>query len=119
VQYIDGVVVIIGAVVFHEPATTETHTLSLQDALPISPASASTAMTSSQASPSRAWPSTRRAPATARARSRRRPTGSARTPPATRSEEHTSELQSRENLVYRLLLEQKNRIFSSRKILDK
>src|SRR5690606_40225261 len=31
-----------------------------------------------------------------------------------RSEEHTSELQSRENLVCRLLLEQKNRMLSSR-----
>src|SRR5690606_40656923 len=31
-----------------------------------------------------------------------------RRPPCTRSEEHTSELQSRENLVCRLLLEKKN-----------
>src|SRR5690606_41214498 len=33
---------------------------------------------------------------------------SGRRPPSTRSEEHTSELQSRENLVCRLLLEKKN-----------
>src|SRR5690606_40709629 len=32
-----------------------------------------------------------------------------RSPPAGRSEEHTSELQSRENLVCRLLLEKKNK----------
>src|SRR5690606_40150745 len=32
----------------------------------------------------------------------------ASSPPGTRSEEHTSELQSRENLVCRLLLEKKN-----------
>src|SRR5690606_42165760 len=37
-----------------------------------------------------------------------RPTGPAREAP--RSEEHTSELQSRENIVCRLLLEKKNRI---------
>src|SRR5690606_41894055 len=38
-----------------------------------------------------------------------RPSPSSRsTFPATRSEEHTSELQSRENLVCRLLLEKKN-----------
>src|SRR5690606_40314576 len=38
---------------------------------------------------------------------RRRPDG----PPAGRSEEHTSELQSRENLVCRLLLEKKKNIY--------
>src|SRR5690606_40905831 len=38
---------------------------------------------------------------------------------AARSEEHTSELQSRENLVCRLLLEKKNRInLDKRSILD-
>src|SRR5690606_40330303 len=34
-----------------------------------------------------------------------------------RSEEHTSELQSRENLVCRLLLEKKNKIISNYKII--
>src|SRR5436305_12035877 len=72
---------------FNGPATTEIYTLSLHDALPIwrSPRSGpgSTA--------ARPGPTT--AP---RPRSRRR-----------RSEEHTSELQSRPHLVCRLLLEKK------------
>src|SRR6266498_4075095 len=51
----------------------------------------------------------------ARARSRRRRLGAARRLPRARrdprrSEEHTSELQSRPHLVCRLLLEKKNRI---------
>src|SRR5690606_39285507 len=37
-------------------------------------------------------------------------------PPAGRSEEHTSELQSRENLVCRLLLEKKNKKKKHKKI---
>src|SRR5688572_32530640 len=73
---------------FNDPATTEIYTLSLHDALPISPASAS--------------------------RISRRPSDSARVAPATtsstsRSEEHTSELQSQSNLVCRLLLEKKKK----------
>src|SRR5258707_9871836 len=40
---------------------------------------------------------------------RRRRISSSRTSPPTRSEEHTSELQSRQYLVCRLLLEKKNR----------
>src|SRR2546427_13046875 len=72
---------------FNDTATTEIYTLSLHDALPISLASRS---------PS---PSAMGMPSTSR-RS---------TPPAssTRSEEHTSELQSQSNLVCRLLLEKK------------
>src|SRR2546421_5883210 len=69
---------------FNDTATTEIYTLSLHDALPISrkPASQPTSACS-----------------TARPASRsRRPT---------RSEEHTSELQSRSDLVCRLLLEKK------------
>src|SRR5207302_8501545 len=67
---------------FNDPTPTEIYTLSLHDALPISARAAA-------------------AP----------PCRSARPPPcrrACRSEEHTSELQSRENLVCRLLLEKKN-----------
>src|ERR1035437_10576945 len=66
---------------FNDTATTEIYTLSLHDALPIwSP-----------------WPGTRsKAPARIRARVR-----------DGRSEEHTSELQSRQYLVCRLLLEKK------------
>src|SRR6478672_13561029 len=64
---------------FNDTATTEIYTLSLHDALPIS-----------------GWPGTPPGPG----RSRRCPTRQ-------RSEEHTSELQSRSDLVCRLLLEKK------------
>src|SRR5215217_9607691 len=65
---------------FNDTATTEIYTLSLHDALPISPCTAAPRTLSMDPS---------RAP----------------TPP--RSEEHTSELQSRQYLVCRLLLEKK------------
>src|SRR5215475_10785897 len=75
---------------FNDTATTEIYTLSLHDALPISQA----AKASHRPQPcagERRWTSS---------------------PPSVqhhvRSEEHTSELQSRENLVCRLLLEKKN-----------
>src|SRR5574341_2541979 len=67
---------------FNDTATTEIYTLSLHDALPISPTSL---------------------PAAARRRSS--PCCSA----TRRSEEHTSELQSPTNLVCRLLLEKKKK----------
>src|SRR6266536_6556257 len=70
---------------FNDTATTEIYTLSLHDALPISPCLPT-------------WRSTRAA-------ARRRP-GRRRT---ARSEEHTSELQSRVDLVCRLLLEKKKK----------
>src|SRR6202044_4283543 len=68
---------------FNDTATTEIYTLSLHDALPISPPFA-----------------------------RRSPCGlcSPLRGLSPRSEEHTSELQSRENLVCRLLLEKKKNI---------
>src|SRR5690625_6229151 len=70
------------------PVITEIYTLSLHDALPIS-------------SPS--VPGMRRGPAGDR------PESSVMvTVPVSRSEEHTSELQSRGHLVCRLLLEKKN-----------
>src|SRR6202140_5978101 len=69
---------------FNDTATTEIYTLSLHDALPISPA----------ASP--APNSTDQQPAPDRRRQ-----------PGRRSEEHTSELQSPKDLVCRLLLETK------------
>src|SRR6266700_1410302 len=75
---------------FNDTATTEIYTLPLHDALTVStsssrmPVSAPTAPSSSS-----------------------RPTSS-------RSEEHTSELQSRENLVCRLLLEKKKKISRTR-----
>src|SRR3712207_8015455 len=94
---------------FNDTATTEIYTLSLHDALPISsrtsPAAArevsvaAAFSTSAQAVPSgyfsSRWPSTiivRRIGIIIR-----------------RSEEHTSELQSRQYLVCRLLLEKKKR----------
>src|SRR5215475_16089234 len=66
---------------FNDTATTEIYTLSLHDALPISPR---WILASSQC-------------------------GALVPGNPTRSEEHTSELQSRENLVCRLLLEKKNK----------
>src|SRR5215203_7245084 len=72
---------------FNDTATTEIYTLSLHDALPI------------RRSLRRGWSPCRPAP---RARSRR----SSGSP---RSEEHTSELQSRQYLVCRLLLEKKKK----------
>src|SRR5438445_5876856 len=74
-------------VFFDDPAATEIYTLSLHDALPI-------------------WwrrPSWR----TRSPRSSPGPAGAPTPPRAPRSEEHTSELQSRQYLVCRLLLEKK------------
>src|SRR5436309_12914590 len=68
---------------FNATATTEIYTLSLHDALPISLSARCSARCAGTTIV-------------------RRSSGSAR------SEEHTSELQSRENLVCRLLLEKKN-----------
>src|SRR2546426_5801255 len=75
---------------FNDTATTEIYTLSLHDALPISPI--------------RRW-----SPSTARSRQGRSQLSKAAggTLCDTRSEEHTSELQSPCNLVCRLLLEKK------------
>src|SRR5206468_12766098 len=92
----------------HHTAPTEIYTLSLHDALPISSRSRRTLR--------RRWP----APRTS-ARCRPRPatfTPSPLQPCCTatsrarrsRSEEHTSELQSRSDLVCRLLLEKKKKI---------
>src|SRR5438105_6227729 len=74
---------------FNDPPTTEIYTLSLHDALPI------WCRRPDRASP----PHGRRA-------SRRRPGGGVT---HDRSEEHTSELQSRVDLVCRLLLEKKKK----------
>src|SRR2546427_7998150 len=74
---------------FNDTATTEIYTLSLHDALPIS-----------SACRRRATSSPRRVCCT--------PTACYRTPASpSRSEEHTSELQSQSNLVCRLLLAKK------------
>src|SRR5471032_3655099 len=71
---------------FNDTATTEIYTLSLHDALPISPIAGIT-------QPSR----------------NSRPRTKPRAALARRSEEHTSELQSHHDLVYRLLLEKKKK----------
>src|SRR5215510_16502399 len=69
---------------FNDTATTEIYTLSLHDALPISIAGSNATGAASRSSGSRA-------------------------PAHSRSEEHTSELQSRGHLVCRLLLEKKKK----------
>src|SRR2546421_10752607 len=79
---------------FNDTATTEIYTLSLHDALPISPRRWRAARTGGARS--------RRAYGAQRERETRR--GATR-----RSEEHTSELQSRSDLVCRLLLEKKKK----------
>src|SRR3712207_9395983 len=83
---------------FNDTATTEIYTLSLHDALPI-------------------WSHRARQPPAKGRRSRRREGRVARRDDdrheadvRRRSEEHTSELQSRQYLVCRLLLEKKNKI---------
>src|SRR3712207_8282179 len=98
---------------FNDTATTEIYTLSLHDALPIYAHPPNAAMPCLAAgAPSTGSPSAR--------------TASAQSPPphwcsphstaepgektSLRSEEHTSELQSRQYLVCRLLLEKKKRI---------
>src|SRR4051812_50171685 len=75
---------------FNDTATTEIYTLSLHDALPISNSS----------SPPRSQPWKELRPPNGRSRPQWL---------ASRSEEHTSELQSHVNLVCRLLLEKKKK----------
>src|SRR5690348_18003452 len=82
------------------PATTEIRTLSLHDALPISTSSSPTGRRNSPRGSSR----NRALAAGAEAHPRRQSAVPTR---ATRSEEHTSELQSPVHLVCRLLLEKK------------
>src|SRR5688572_24902334 len=82
---------------FNDTATTELYTLSLHDALPISAGSPPPARAATPGEP--------RSACAAPARPRR--PGFPLPPPAARSEEHTSELQSQSNLVCRLLLEKK------------
>src|SRR5258708_28424770 len=77
---------------FNDTATTEIYTLSLHDALPICPVDDRV---------ERCGRGSAVVVPTGRATLRRRPVGT------TRSEEHTSELQSPDHLVCRLLLEKK------------
>src|SRR3712207_7294129 len=103
---------------FNDTATTEIYTLSLHDALPILAAAPHRPSAFVPADPtvegwaatdrgrSPAWPGLA-CPTRSRAAPRR---GFGRTDLLRRSEEHTSELQSRQYLVCRLLLEKKNSI---------
>src|SRR5690606_42136053 len=99
----------------HARAPPGISTLSLHDALPISPtASDSGAVVATSRAPDSSV--TASEPCTARVRRAppelRTSTASSTVVPgstAYRSEEHTSELQSRENLVCRLLLEKKKK----------
>src|SRR3712207_8362876 len=84
---------------FNDTATTEIYTLSLHDALPIS---AQPSPPGREETPS--WWSRLGSTSTSRPTARWRWTR-----PAGRSEEHTSELQSRQYLVCRLLLEKKKK----------
>src|SRR5690349_22755960 len=81
---------------FNDPATTEIYTLSLHDALPIS-----------SFARRRRW---------RHRRGRCRPRAARLHDPPSRSEEHTSELQSRRDLVCRLLLEKKKKQLTPRRL---
>src|SRR2546422_11551603 len=82
---------------FNDTATTEIYTLSLHDALPISRRPAGTGARADHRCGQ--WLH----------RPDRRGSAGARRPGCPRSEEHTSELQSRLHLVCRLLLEKKKK----------
>src|SRR3712207_9553508 len=95
---------------FNDTATTEIYTLSLHDALPISSCGMwdAASVWFDEQCYVRAQDSNQRntgPPAVERANLTTRPRGQ---PQILRSEEHTSELQSRQYLVCRLLLEKKN-----------
>src|SRR3712207_6964354 len=97
-----------GRVVCNDTATTEIYTLSLHDALPISEPAPRFQYGFTAA---RKYPRIGTAPPSAAASAS--VTSARTTRPAVRSEEHTSELQSRQYLVCRLLLEKKNTQFKS------
>src|SRR3712207_8694359 len=91
-------------VFFNDTATTEIYTRSLHDALPIWRASSPRgprARTAEPGRPSQGWGLTPSSPPRLPGAS----TGRGGRSPRPRSEEHTSELQSRQYLVCRLLLE--------------
>src|SRR6266496_6689615 len=88
---------------FNDTATTEIYTLSLHDALP------SCTGGCPRISPQRLWTSG----------CRRSCTTSIACEAGCRSEEHTSELQSRRDLVCRLLLEKKKKYLTSCSIKNK
>src|SRR3712207_7183349 len=89
---------------FNDTATTEIYTLSLHDALPISDPAGAAVGGGRDVAPTSPRPSS-----ATWARS-----ADGTVAEACRSEEHTSELQSRQYLVCRLLLEKKNRLAACR-----
>src|SRR5690606_41908057 len=93
----------------HATAAPDLYTLSLHDALPISPPQTAFHRSNTyRRSGSRTPP--RRCRCACRPAARRDRAAASKPPPRSgRSEEHTSELQSRENLVCRLLLEKKKK----------
>src|SRR5690606_41989452 len=102
-----------------DTAAPQADTLSLHDALPISPGGKVRVRRAGSAEVCRSAASGPEASITSRVRPALRPSCSplmrgasaaaAVAPARNRSEEHTSELQSRENLVCRLLLEKKKK----------
>src|SRR3712207_8791308 len=90
---------------FNETATTEIYTLTLHDALPICSdgSSSESAATATQPSSGSCHPGAFPA----------QTTGAGRTAGAARSEEHTSELQSRQYVACRLLLAKNIALMSS------
>src|SRR3712207_7553979 len=95
---------------FNDTATTEIYTLSLHDALPISGRRWRRRDRRTPTSRPSCPAATRGCRACRRAPGRAPRTTSAATSTPPRSEEHTSELQSRQYLVCRLLLEKKKKI---------
>src|SRR5690349_24744262 len=87
----------------NDPPTTELYTLSLHDALPISAACPMSARSSR-------WLSCSRSTSRSGSPTTTSPCLSSPAAAASRSEEHTSELQSRRDLVCRLLLEKKKEV---------
>src|SRR3712207_7283627 len=94
---------------FNDTATTEIYTLSLHDALPILPSLPRGKMTCvTTMSPLKTLPPEKRGASTGSGSKSPKLRGTSFVPACTgRSEEHTSELQSRQYLVCRLLLEKK------------
>src|SRR2546427_6773773 len=98
---------------FNDTATTEIYTLSLHDALPIYPDGGGGGICDRPGDPHRAVPQfadhqRRRSPQPERV-TRSSTLMVCKLRNSTRSEEHTSELQSQSNLVCRLLLEKTNK----------
>src|SRR2546427_6967525 len=100
VDYAEALSLVSSFFFFNDTATTEIYTLSLHDALPISPTVPTDGPLVDEASCAARCSTYSSNSATAAAASLRRPM---------RSEEHTSELQSQSNLVCRLLLEKKKK----------